>query len=97
MKNKDSKQKSDGTILFREQTTMSQYLKKMDFKLLKEQKTQLIKLQAKIGKTKDKRFSQKDLDTLEGMINFCDSIQDIAVDEYGYPERKVFRRTRKDN
>ena len=77
----------------RKQTTMEEYLKKINFKLLKEQKTTLIKLQAKIEK--DKKFTQKECDTLEGMINFIDSIQDIAVDEYGHKETKVFKISRK--
>lgn len=71
------------------QTTMEQFLKNMDFKLLKNQKSTLIKLQAKIEK--DKKFNNKEWDTLEGMINLIDSIQDIAVDEYGYNERTVFK------
>jgi hypothetical protein len=62
--------------------------------LLKKQKTALINMQTKIEN--GKKLSQADHDVLEGMINFCDSIQDIAVDEYNYPERSVYRRTRKD-
>lgn len=73
---------------------MGKYLSKMDFKLLKEQKTQLYKMQVKMEK--GQKLTQKDWEVLEGMINFCNSIQDIAVDEYGYPEKTVFRITRKD-
>jgi hypothetical protein len=74
---------------------MAQYLAKIDFKLLKEQKTRLISIQAKMEKPKPK-FTQKDWDVLEGLIGLVDSIQDVAVDEYGYSNNKVFRLTRKD-
>ncbi len=74
-------------------TTMAQFLKGMDFKLLKAQKTRLINIQSKLQNPKAK-FTQKDWDVLEGIICLCDKIQDIAVDEYGYNERTVFRRTR---
>lgn len=75
-------------------TRMEDYLKKIGFKLLKEQKAALIKLQAKLEK--DKKFTKKECDTLEGMICFIDSIQDIAVDEYGYKEAEVFKLSRKE-
>lgn len=71
---------------------MAQYLGKMDFKLLKQQKSRLYAMQVKIEK--GKKLNQGDWDVLEGMINFCDSIQDIAVDEYGHNERTVFKRTK---
>ena len=74
---------------------MGQFINKMDFKLLKQQKTTLIKIQAKLEKPNPK-FTQKEWDTLEGIINLVDSIQDIAVDEYGVSQRKVFRLSRKD-
>jgi Zn-dependent oligopeptidase len=74
-------------------TTMAEFLHGMDFKLLKEQKTRLINIQSKLSNRKAK-FTQKDWDVLEGIICLCDKIQDIAVDDYGYNERTVFRRTR---
>lgn len=77
-----------------ENDRMSQYLSKMDFKLLKEQKSALYKMQVKMEK--GQKLNQKDWDVLEGMINLCNSIQDIAVDEYGYSEKKVFKISRKD-
>lgn len=87
--------KNDGTVLIREQSTMKGFLKNIDFKMLKGQKTQLILLQAKLEKPKAK-FTKKDIDALEGIINLVDEVQRIAVDEFQYPERTVFRRTRKD-
>lgn len=74
-------------------TTMAQFLHGIDFKLLKAQKSRLINIQAKLENPKAK-FTQKDLDALEGIINLCDKIQDVAVDDYGYNERTVFRRSR---
>lgn len=73
---------------------MGKYLSKMDFKLLKEQKSALYKMQVKMEK--GQKLNQKDWDVLEGMINLCNSIQDIAVDEYGYSEKKVFKISRKE-
>lgn len=74
---------------------MGEYLKNTDFKLLKKQKTSLINIQSKLNK-KGARFTQNDIDTLEGIINLVDSIQDIAVDEYGYSKFHVFKLSRKD-
>lgn len=89
------KKTKDKTILFAEKTSMPQFLKKIDFKDLKAQKSRLIMIQAKMENPKAK-FTQKDIDALEGLLNLVDAIQDIAVDEYGFPERTVFRRTRGD-
>jgi len=72
-----------------------EFLNKTDFKELKAQKSALYKIQAKLEKPKPK-FTQKEWDALEGLINFIDAIQDIAVDEYGVKETKVFRISRKD-
>lgn len=72
---------------------MAQYLGSIDFKMLKGQKTTLINIQSKLEKPKAK-FTQKEIDALEGIICLIDSIQDVAVDEYGHPERTVFRRSR---
>lgn len=74
-------------------TTMEQFLNGIDFKEFKAQKHRLINIQAKMENPKAK-FTQKDWDVLEGIICLCDKIQDIAVDDYGYNERTVFRRTR---
>lgn len=87
--------KNSGTVSIREQSTMKGFLKNINFKMLKGQKTQIILLQAKLEKPKAK-FTQKDIDALEGLINLIDEVQRIAVDEFDYPERTVFRRTRKD-
>lgn len=74
---------------------MAKYLANMDFKLMKKQKTDLLNLQAKIEKPNAK-FTQKDFDVLEGCLNLFDSIQDIAVDEYGYDKNKIFKFPRKE-
>lgn len=73
---------------------MGQYINKLDFKLLKSQKSRLYAMQVKMEK--GKKLNQKDWDVLEGMINFCDSIQDIAVDEYGVNKHKVFNLSKED-
>lgn len=66
------------------------FLNNTDFKELKAQKSALYAIQAKIEKPKAK-FTQKEWDALEGVINFINAIQDIAVDEYGVKETKVFK------
>lgn len=71
---------------------MGKYLKQMDFKLLKEQKTRLYAMQDKIHN--GQKLNSDDWDVLESMINLCNSIQDIAVDEYGYSKKQVFHLSR---
>ena len=73
----------------------STFFNDTDFKELKDQKSALYIIQAKMEKPKAK-FTQKEWDALEGLINFINSIQDIAVDEYGVKETKVFRISRKE-
>ena len=64
---------------------METFLKNTNFKLLKKQKLSLIKLIEK-----QSGVSNKTLEHLDGILNFIDTIQDIAVDEYGYKEKDVF-------
>lgn len=92
---RNGKNKKDKTILFAETTSMLKFLKNIDFKDLKAQKSRLIMIQAKLENPKAK-FTQNDVDAVEGIINLIDEVQRIAVDEYGFPERTVFRRTRGD-
>lgn len=70
-------------------TTMEVFLSNFDFNLLKKQKTSLINIQSKM-QISNVKFTQKDWKILEGMLNLIDTIQDIAVDEYGYKETLVF-------
>ena len=72
-----------------------EFLNKTDFKDLKDQKSALYTIQANIEKPKAK-FTQKEWDALEGLINFIDAIQEIAVEEYGVKETKVFKISRKE-
>lgn len=72
---------------------MAKYLKGHDFKLMKSQKLSVLYLIAKIEKAmkgEKVRFTQKEVDALEGVLCLMDSVQDIAVDEYGYPKRSVY-------
>lgn len=64
--------------------TVKKLIHNMDFTLLKAQKKVLHNLQSK------KSITQSEFDTLEGIINFIDAIQDIAVDVYGYSTDTVF-------
>jgi len=60
---------------------MKEFLRSIDFDLLKEQKEYLLGLQEHSSVT--------------GIINLIDAIQDIAVDKYGYDEKKVFGKSLK--
>ena len=68
---------------------MEKFLKNIDFKDLKKQKKTLLEAITKAE-------TQKEQDNLNGILHLIDSIQDIAVDEYGYKENKVFMRGKKD-
>lgn len=71
------------------------FLNDTDLKELKDQKSALYTIQAKMEKPNAK-FTQKEWNALEGLINFVHSIQEIAVDEYGVKETKVFKISRKE-
>ena len=55
-----------------------------DWKLLFQQKKVLLYIASWGG------LSQEQVDALDGIINFIDSIQDSAVDENGFTEEEVF-------
>jgi len=63
---------------------MKQFIDKIDFKSLRKQKTTLINVIAKSTTTKIQK------DNLTGILLLIDSIQDTAVDKYGFTEDEVF-------
>ncbi len=65
-------------------TTAYKLIHKMDFKLLKAQKTILNNM---LGK---KKLTIAENDAIDGILNLIDSIQDIACDTYGYDQNEVF-------
>jgi len=67
---------------------MENFLKKINFSLLKKQKQSLLKV---IEKTDN----VKQLTHLEGILTLINALQDEAVDKYGYSERKVFKLSKK--
>ena len=67
---------------------MEEFLKNIDFKMLRDQKTNLINVQAKIEKLD--RFTQEEWDSLEGILCLIDTIQEEVVNKYGYTENEVF-------
>lgn len=73
-------------------TKMEDFLKGIDFKMLKKQKASLLKVLDNVPKksvpTKEVKKLDKDL---TGILNLIDSIQEIAVDEYGAKEKSVFK------
>jgi len=62
---------------------MKDFLKQIDFPLLKKQKKSLLKV---IENTDDVKM----LEHLEGILVLIDSLQEEVVDNYGYKESKVF-------
>jgi len=62
---------------------MKDFLKTLDFKLLKKQKLSLLET------IKDCDNVKRAID-LNGIVNVIDKIQDKAVDEFGYSEEEVF-------
>jgi hypothetical protein len=72
--------------------TIESFIEKIDFKLLKKQKHQALKTLDKMES--NPKFSKKERDSLEGIINLIDEVQRIAVDEQGLKENVVFRITR---
>lgn len=76
----------------KKKTKMEDFLKGIDFKMLKKQKASLLKVLDNIPKksvpTKEVKKLDKDL---TGILNLIDSIQEIAVDEYGVKEKAVFK------
>ena|SRR5882757_11545374 len=64
--------------------TANDFVHKMDWTLLKAQKIVLTKLQSK------RTLLPSEHETIEGILNLIDTIQDVAVDRYGYEDKKVF-------
>ena len=77
-----------------------EFLQKIDWSLLKEQKLQLndligrlngdLKQYLKDGEEGLFKETQRDIDSLEGIVNLLDTIQDYAVDVMGINEDEVF-------
>jgi hypothetical protein len=66
---------------------MPDFLKGVNWPLLRRQKLTLVKLAGRMGKAES--------DHLEGIIALVDAIQDYAVDEAGIPSKTVFGRLNK--
>jgi hypothetical protein len=64
--------------------TVQKLIHNMNWDLLKAQKIVLTKLQSK------RSLLPSEHETIEGILNLIDSIQDTAVDVYGYEDAKVF-------
>lgn len=77
-----------------------EFLQKINWLLLKEQKEQLndligrlngdLKQYLKDGEEGLSKETQRDIDSLEGILNLLDTIQDYAVDVMGIDEDEVF-------
>lgn len=67
-------------------TTIEQFILKTDFRLLRKQKAVLCELAEDVEKMGLVHASR----SLEGIISFIDSFQDMSVDTYGKSEDEVF-------
>jgi len=77
-------------------------LKKIDWKELRQQKSLLVSMAAKLRdedseRVKSARKNEEEVDALDGLINFIDSIQDDAVDKSGLAEKTVFGEVENEN
>jgi hypothetical protein len=63
---------------------MENILEKIDYKLLREQKADLLSI------ISDKNVSEKQMESLDGIIILIDNIQDYAVMELGISSKTVF-------
>lgn len=63
---------------------MNKIFENMDWNLLREQKQTLLEMEARHG------LSKREKETISGMINLLDNLQDTAVDELGVSEETVF-------
>lgn len=68
-------------------------IKKIDLNLLRDQKKVISELQWKTDKNGEPLVSSKDFQTLEGIINLIDHIQDQAVEQHNLDENQVFNFT----
>jgi len=71
------------------------WYKMIDWKSLRSQKATLINRAEE--KEDASMFNKIDADNLWGLVNVIDDIQDWAVDELGYDEKRVFGKKGRDN
>jgi hypothetical protein len=64
-----------------------EFIKTMDWELLRKQKDTLIKF---TWDDKHKRFNEDEIEDMTGIINMIDAIQDYAMNECGIDEDTVF-------
>ena len=67
---------------------MQKFLKNINFTDLKQQKATLVEMAAK--------SEGKEREALDAIIGLVDSLQDTAVDRYGYEEEEVFNLSKED-
>ena len=65
---------------------MENPINKIDWALLKIQKSNLVQVQDMLLKTSNNHL----MESVQGVINMIDNLQDYAVDELGIPEKEVF-------
>ncbi|MBP7846038.1 MAG: hypothetical protein KA007_01230 [Candidatus Pacebacteria bacterium] len=67
---------------------MQKFLKNINFTDLRQQKATLVEMSAK--------SKGKEREALDAIIGLVDSLQDTAVDRYGYEEEEVFNLSKED-
>jgi hypothetical protein len=78
-----------------EPITMAEFIATVNFDELRKQKTALIAAQSTLNAIGAKEQTNI-ANELEGLINFIDAFQDIAVDQYGKEAKDVFNLTDED-
>lgn len=63
---------------------MNKIFDNISWELLREQKQTLLEMEDRHG------LSKREKETILGMVNLLDALQDTAVDELGFPEATVF-------
>lgn len=61
-----------------------EFIKKIDWKLLREQKQTLLEIREMSD------FISQDYNSFDGLIHLIDALQDFACDEMGLAEKEIF-------
>jgi len=73
-----------------ENTQYDILIKKIDLKMLREQKQIIMDLQYRENSDGSQVLKAKEFDAIEGLINLISHIQDEAVEQLGLDENEVF-------
>jgi hypothetical protein len=81
----DIKALQDAEKVLNNPQPIEEFIHRTNFDQLKQQKKAVIEILDRLEKSGDDMA-----EVFEGLLNFIDSFQDLAVDSYGYNEKSVF-------